>query len=131
MSQKEQVCSEQSICFLPALGTVPLSSPMVYVTVLPPAIIAPLLLSVVCRHCSLPTFFLQIFGSFPPPPPDFEHQKSISPLQSRNMGISPFALSSWNPVSIQPRPRLGSGKPLAAEETFYIPGDSISSLHAG
>lgn len=33
MSQKEQVCSEQSICFLPALGTVPPSSSMVYVTV--------------------------------------------------------------------------------------------------
>lgn len=34
MSQKEQVSSEQSICFLPALGTVPLSSSMVYVTVI-------------------------------------------------------------------------------------------------
>lgn len=85
-----------------------------------PGIIPPSLLSDVSRHHSLPTFFLPIFGSSPPPLPDFEHQNSSVPLQLWNMDIYPVAPSSWHPVSTQPHPRLGPGKPLAAEKTLYV-----------
>lgn len=64
----------------------------------PPAIITPLLLSVVCRHFSLPTFFLLIFGSSPPPPLDFEHQKSIPPPY--NPGTWAFTLLHWAPGTL-------------------------------
>lgn len=96
MSQNEQVCSEQSICFLPALGTVPPSS-MVYVTVL----LQPLL-----PHYS----FLLSADTAPSPlssywfldPLLLHHlilniRNPVPPLQSRSMSIHPFALSSWIP----------------------------------
>lgn len=105
MSQKEQVCSEQSICFLPALGTVPLSFSMVYVTVL----LQPLL-----PHYS----FLFSADTAPSPPSSY---LILDPLPLHhlilnirnpvpppcNPGIYPFALSSGTLSAFSPIPGLG------------------------
>lgn len=115
--------SEQSICFLPALGTVPLSSSMVYVTV----ILQPLL-----SHYS---FLLS--ADIPHSPPS--SYSSLAPLLLHHLILNirnplpPYNPGTWAFTLLHRAPgtlsafRLGSGKPLAAErssafqETAFLP----------